>query len=561
MKKIVFLSFISLLSSHLLWSQPFVNPLHIPDTIGGTTYNLELKPSKKLFLTGDSTDTYGINGDYLGPTLIMNKGETVQMHVTNGLTDMTTMHWHGMHVAPEDDGGPHTAIDTGETWSPSFEVLDDATTFWYHPHLHHKTAEQVYKGAAGMIIVRETGGINDSLPRSYGIDDFPLIIQDKSFDGTNQFIYTELADTVMVNGTLSPYLEVPSQMVRFRVLNASNQRVYNLGIPPGVPGWIIGSDGGLLENRLNLQRMLLAPGERAEIVVDFGSTLLDTIPLLAFNSEMEDGISGGPNGPGGGPNNSLDGVDFTFMNFIRVAQTSNPVTSFPTSLNQYDIPLEVNADRYRTKTFTVDSSGFPFYINNSLMDLDVINDTVKLNDIEVWTLINQTDVAHPWHIHDIQFYILDINGNTPPPHLRGKKDVVLVNAYDTIRYITQFTDFTSDTVPYMYHCHNLFHEDGGMMGQFVVTETGTLASVKDLINKNSITLYPNPTSGFLQIEIDDLTIEQLTLYSVNGQFLEEIIQPTASTLSIDLSRYTNGLYLIELKLASGERVLGRVIKN
>ena len=125
----------------------FVNPLLIPDTISGTEFNLVLDESSVEFLSGDSTATYGINQDYLGPTLIMNAGDFVEMSVTNLLNDTTTMHWHGMHVAPEDDGGPHTAINPGETWEPDFTVIEEATTFWYHPHLHTKTANQVYYGA------------------------------------------------------------------------------------------------------------------------------------------------------------------------------------------------------------------------------------------------------------------------------------------------------------------------------------------------------------------------------------------------------------------------------
>ena len=245
------------------------NPLVIPDTLSGNVINLEIAPSTVQYLSGAATATYGINKPYLAPTLILRKGQSVQLNVTNSLSDTSTMHWHGMHVAAMDDGGPHTPIAPGTTWSPDFTVLDEAATLWYHPHLHEHTTEQVYKGAAGMIIVHDSLEATLGLPHRYGVDDFPLIIQDKSFDSlTNAFIYEAMGDTVMINGTLNPFLTVPAQMVRLRVLNASNQRVFNLGFPPTNIAFQIASDGGLLESPLPVTRIQIAPGERARIEGD-----------------------------------------------------------------------------------------------------------------------------------------------------------------------------------------------------------------------------------------------------------------------------------------------------
>ena len=316
---------------HLTFAQPPANALNIPDTLVGPVFNLDVGQHKVQFLsTGDSTDTYGINQDILGPTLIFNKGDFININVTNHLPDMSTMHWHGMHVAPEDDGGPHSIIEIDSTWSIDFTVLDEACTMWYHPHLHHMTAEQVYNGAAGMIIIRDNHEASLNLPRTYGVDDFPMIIQDKSFDSlSNQFIFEEMSDTVMVNGTLDSYLEVPAQVVRFRLLNGATQRVFNLGFPPQLPVLMIGSDGGLLEQPFPANRVQIAPGERAEIVVNFMGHQGMNFPLFAFNSEMSDGVSGGPNGPSGRPGNPLDGVDFLVTEFRVVGQSANPVTQMP----------------------------------------------------------------------------------------------------------------------------------------------------------------------------------------------------------------------------------------
>lgn len=136
-----------------------------------------------MFHPGEPVATIGYNGDLLGPTLILNRGEQVILNVTNQLPDMTTTHWHGMHVSAENDGGPHSVILPGTTWSPSFTVLDRASTFWYHPHGHGLTDYQVSLGAAGMIIVRDAEEAALDLPRAYGVDDIPLILQTKAIVG------------------------------------------------------------------------------------------------------------------------------------------------------------------------------------------------------------------------------------------------------------------------------------------------------------------------------------------------------------------------------------------
>ena len=149
----------------------------IPDTLSGANINLTIADSTQQFFSGYNTNTIGYNGKYLGPTIILNKGQNVTMHVNNMLMDTTTTHWHGLHVAPMNDGSPHNPIMTGSTWSPSFTIMDNAATYWYHPHLHGKTMEQVVKGAAGLIIVRDAVESALTLPRAYGVDDIPLICQ------------------------------------------------------------------------------------------------------------------------------------------------------------------------------------------------------------------------------------------------------------------------------------------------------------------------------------------------------------------------------------------------
>ena len=174
MKTKLFLT-ITIFSSAVLLSAQ--NPVIVPGTLSGTEFNLNLQNGTFQFYEGINTTTMGVNGDILGPTLIMQKGDNVDITVNNNLNDTTTIHWHGMHVSAENDGGPHTTIAPGASWNPQFTVLDKAGTYWYHPHLHMKTNEHVTKGIAGFIIVQDEEEAALELPRTYGVDDFPLVIQ------------------------------------------------------------------------------------------------------------------------------------------------------------------------------------------------------------------------------------------------------------------------------------------------------------------------------------------------------------------------------------------------
>ena len=544
----------------------FVNPLFIPDTISGTTINLTVDESMVSFLPGDSTITYGINADYLAPTIIWNAGDYMQMNVTNLLADTTTMHWHGAHVAPEDDGGPHTKILPGETWSPDFEVLDEASTMWYHPHLHSKTAEQVYKGAAGMLIIRDANEAALDLPRTYGVDDFPIIIQDKSFDANNQFIFSALSDTMLINGTLAPYLEVPAQRVRLRFLNASNQRVYSLDFPPNFNPTLIATDGGLLEEPHPIGNLVMSPGERAEVVFDFSNNQGLNQNFSCNNTLLPFGCSGGPGGPQGPPGNNLDNNDFDFMEFRVIAPTANPAGTIPTTLNTHNIWDENDAVETRVKTFDTLTTGFPYYINGTPFNHHIVNDTIQLGNIEVWELVNETDVAHPFHIHDVQFYVLDINGNPPPPHLAGRKDVILVNLDEHIRFITKFEDHVDDTIPYMYHCHNLFHEDAGMMGQFLVIDTtGVGLDEQFLAQGVNYHAFPNPTRNTVTIarEADvpswDVTIR---VFDTMGKLhATHRMSEHDQSFKVPMNDLESGLYLMDIRNDYGLTEVLRVVKQ
>jgi len=557
MNKFKLLTLIMLFATTALTAQ---NPLLIPGTLSGNEFHLFLQNGTYQFYDGINTTTMGVNGDILGPTLIMQKDEFVNIMVHNNIEDTTTIHWHGMHVSSPNDGGPHTIILPGDTWNPQFTVMDKAGTYWYHPHLHTKTNKHVSLGIAGFVIVKDDEEAALDLPRTYGVDDFPLVIQTKEFDAQKQIIVpTNHDDVVMVNATIDAKLDVPAQIIRFRLLNGSSQRVFNVGLSGNKTFYMIGSDGGLLNEPVPLTRLSLAPGERAEILIDFNNMQGEQVYLKSYASEFQNGIYGAAN-PGMGQNmtlngykpNPLNGTDFDILRFDVVAQNDNPVTSVPSSLVDVTPYPEGSADENRQLTFTpsqmgMDQLNHPFLINGVSFDMDVINFSIPLNNTEIWTLKNQSAIAHPFHIHDVQFYVLDRNGVAPSPSEQGRKDVILVKPQETVRFITKFEDFANDSVPYMMHCHMLVHEDQGMMLQFeVIDNTTGIENIKN--DDDGFILYPNPvTGGRFTLKTDNNSnISSYELYGITGEIILKRIVNTASDFDVDVSNIPSGLYFFKV---------------
>ncbi len=543
------------------------NKLPVPDTLNGNSFNLTIQNGSVSFYSGFQTKTMGVNGSLLGPTLILKKGTQVQMNVKNNLTDTTTIHWHGMHVAPQNDGGPHTVILPGTTWQPQFTVMDIAATYWYHPHLHKKTAEHVTKGVAGFIIVRDEQEASLKLPRKYGVDDFPIVVQSRAFDAAKQFIVrSELDSVILVNGTKNPYLQVPAQIVRFRLLNGSTERTYYFGFKGNKSFFQIGGDGGLLNAPVLLTRLRLAPGERAEILVDFKSMQGQSTYLISYASELPTGIIGSSSvGMGGSlpdySNNKLNGTNFNILKIDVIAPTQNPITTIPSTLIS-NSPISISsANVTRILTFTsiggMMSAAGPFVINGTPFSMDKINYTIPLNNTEIWELRNQTLIAHPFHIHDVQFYLLSRNGNQVPLNERGRKDVVLVGPMETVRFITKFEDFSNSTVPFMYHCHLLTHEDDGMMGQFLITsptdvrEENSSLPISFSLDQN----YPNPfnPSTVISYQIPVGSYVTLKVFDILGNeiatLIDEFKQPGNYNSKFSIQNYqsSSGVYFYQLK--------------
>lgn len=528
-------------------------PIIIPDTLSGSTINLYLKDSTTQFYPSINTATIGYNGSYLGPTIIINKGQNITLNVHNQLNDTTTTHWHGLHVLPQNDGSPHNMIMAGATWSPSFTDMDDAATYWYHPHLHMKTMKQVLKGASGMIIVRDAVEGALALPRKYGIDDFPLVCQWKTFDANKQIVMDdELDNATMVNGNVNGYLNVPAQMIRLRLLNGSSHRFFEFALNDNRTFQQIGGDESLLNAPVSMSKLMLAPGERAEIIVDFSGQNGNTYYLKQLGTQLPAGYPGGASGGMGATLGPLDNTDFNLMQFNVTPTTVGAITSLPTSLTTNVITSSVGAG---TKAFLLQGSPMMsmtnFTINSVQYVESVINFTTKQDSIMIWDITNQSMMPHPWHIHGNHFFIQSINGSAPPANMLGRKDVVVVPPQGgNVKLIMKYADFADATMPYMYHCHISSHEDNGMMGQFLVNSKAP-ESINDIsFEELGINIYPNPSQGVFTVSSLNDEIKSITITDALGQIIYTE-SPNTKNKKINILKNANGMYNCTVETLKG----------
>ena len=438
-------------------------PLPIPPLLEKEKgiYHLEVQKGKHTFFKGIEEDTLGYNGDILGPVIRVKQGDTTEIHIKNSLEDETTIHWHGLRVIGAMDGGPHNVIPPGKTWKVRFPVEQGAATLWYHPHLLHRTGPQVYRGLAGLFIIDDEVSAALDLPDTYGIDDIPLIIQDKRFDPSMKLEYLTreedlingmMGNTGVINGAVTPTLETVSGVTRFRILNGANARTFSLTFSDKRSFYQIATDGGLLEKPIKRRTLILAPGERAEILI--------SLDVNDKKVELKDG-------------------DYTLLTLIPGGERGN-ITRVPSTLK--NVPSLPDTSQMKKRYFVMQGAGRSVSINGKKMDIDRIDEYVKLNSPEVWVVTNAShhmgmgmmmggsmgmmgDVPHPFHIHNTQFQILSRNGRHPQKWERGDKDTVMVFPGETVELLVEFRHLGL----FMYHCHILEHEDMGMMGQFNVS--------------------------------------------------------------------------------------------
>lgn len=539
-------------------AQPFTNPMAIPPLVTGNQFNLTITQGSKQFYPGVNTNNlFLINGNYLGPTLEFIQNDSVEIDVVNNLNEITTMHWHGLHVPSIYDGGPHIQIPAGTTWTPSFRVLNKAATYWYHAHTHMLTQSHVTRGLAGFIIVRDNEESQLNLPRSYGIDDFPIVIQDRRYSPSGSFQLAALGDSILINGTANAYLDLPAQVVRLRLLNGSNARVYNLGFSDNRPFQVIASDGSLIDQPASMNRLLIANGERYEILLDLSGQQGTSFSLWSYATEMMTDIPGSVQGMGM-DNSFLNGVDFPLFQINVTAPTANPVTTIPSSL--INIPPVDTTGTARTRFKTLSGQGMismgNFFIAGQQFDINVINDTIILNDKELWEFVNVSNLAHPMHLHDIQFRILQRNGNPPPLHESGWKDVVLVHSMESVKLSMRFETYSNDTIPYMYHCHNLAHEDMGMMLSFAVIDTSSSLSVQEF-NGHSFTVSYNDNDWIITHDLKGKI--KVDLMDISGRIISNYnFSDNAGALIVPHHSLACGAYLIRIQSSSGNSTLKTV---
>lgn len=442
-----------------------IPPLLEPVLEGDTrVFTLEAKPGTSRILPDLDTPTWGYNGSILGPTLRAAEGQKVRVDVINSLPELTTVHWHGMHLPAQMDGGPHQPIAPGATWAPEYPIAQQAATLWYHPHPHGITGIQTYRGLAGLFILDDANSQGSGLPHEYGVDDIPLILQDKRFNADGTLNETDredvglLGDTSIVNGISNPHFTATTRRVRFRVLDGATMRLFNLRFSDGRPFHLVASDGGLLDTPQEVDHVYLSPGERVEIVADFEPGETVVLRAVAFPDNLELNTDNAP--------------DFGLADEFDLLTIAGPTGgaasgALPTGLNATLRSLP-DTSGAREREFDMEW----FQINGKLMDMRRIDEIVDNDDWEVWTVANKDNWIHNFHVHDAQFRVLSLERTKTTPLTGGWKDTILLAPGAVATVALRFTDYTSNRWPYMYHCHLMYHEDQGMMGQFLVVEPG-----------------------------------------------------------------------------------------
>jgi suppressor of ftsI len=576
----------------LLWpssakAQRFVNEIPVPYQMLGNNYLIDIQPGlhnfdpngfEEKFNLNVSLATYcynesGNNGmSYLGPTLVFNEGDVANFQITNNLpgNTATTVHWHGLNIPAPMDGGPHQVIDNDSTWTPFFTVIDKTQTAWYHTHLMDQTTDQVVRGLAGMILVKNTGDfIEAALPNNYGKNDFPIIIQEKGFivDSTKTATAIKAGEKpgngkqTLVNGVVGGYLRVPPEMVRLRILNGSPRKMFNIGLSTELNNptnfaqmAMIATGGGYLEAPIFVDSTMMSVGDRREFMVNFslypnGDTVY--MSNLSIPSDASYGST---------PGNAL--MAFIVWDPIQVP---NPIVTVPTTLVPYALapgPIFRSREKHLNGSpGPGNGMGGQWMIDSTAMDMMVINDTVLVNTKESWKIVNNTSKSHPFHIHKVQFQITEYHGkygagsdsmdftfSTLPAELVGYKDVQLLREYATMTFVARFDSFPSPlqaNMGYMYHCHILTHEDTSMMHQFVVVDSlDFFSAISSIPETEKLVAYPNPATNTISFTGDYQDQGMLRIYDLTGRFIREYEVGDLSNTTINVEDVSRGMFVL-----------------
>lgn len=436
-------------------------------------------------LQGPTNSLSQIDDSFLGPTIRVKQGQRVRIHFINRLPEDSIIHWHGLHVPADMDGHPRLAVGPEERYVYDFQVLNRPGTYWYHPHPHGRTGHQVYGGLAGLFIV------SDDNPASMGLppvqQEIALVIQDRTFNAQNRLIYMpnghmdqmlgSLGDQILVNGRPEKVFKITAGSYRLRILNGSNARLYRLAWDDDAPLSVIGSDGGLLPAPVSKSSVLLAPGERIEVWADFSkqtpgsSRRLIHKPIQGIDfrmGRMGNEVPGLPHGS----TFELARFDITAPSLknIPLPSTFSPIALLP--IDQAE----------SVRRFAVAMNHMVGTINGRRFEMTATapEEEVAAGSLQVWELYNprlnrgmmSLPMPHPMHIHGVQFQILERQGVRHDGYVdTGWKDTVLLMPGERAQVIMRIGEFEG---LFLYHCHNLEHEDGGMMRNYRVTP-GNLA--------------------------------------------------------------------------------------
>lgn len=447
---------------HPLWLPPEFRP-------DGMT----LRANRHLVKSGTGTNGMAMTlGDgAVGPTIRVRRGERARITLDNALDEETILHWHGLKVPEIADGHPRFAVGTGGRYEYDFEVTDRAGTYWYHAHPHHRTGEQVYRGMAGLFLVDDAE--QDALGLPSGGREISLLIQDRRVDAAGEFAFNPVmhermegffGDVAFGNGTPNPQHEVDGALHRLRVVNATASRITRLALSTGARMILIGTDGGLLGAPVSVSHIDLGTGERADLLVDFSEVPAGSSVMLV-SEEFPPPYRGMGMGMGrmmaGGTAQGarMNLVEFTVTRTVR----ERPYVLPPLPR----LPRLDPAKASRTREFRFQSAAMRHTINGREWAMERVDEHVPFGSTEIWRFINDSNFPHPVHMHEVQFQIISRNGgrNRIMPWEVGWKDTALLFPGETIDVIAEFNAHRG---LFLMHCHNLIHEDMGMMLNYVI---------------------------------------------------------------------------------------------
>ncbi|EML1936558.1 multicopper oxidase CueO [Providencia sp. 21OH12SH02B-Prov] len=504
-----------------------IPPLIEPDAQGNL--QLAIKQGVSQFVPGKKTTTWGYNGDLLGPALSLKNGQNVNIHIANQLPEETTVHWHGLEISGEQDGGPQAIIKPGASRKVNFTVDQPEATCWFHPHTHGKTGHQVAMGLAGLVIIKDEQSNKHGLPSTWGVDDIPVILQDKRLKDDGQIDYQLdvmsaavgwFGDLMLTNGAVFPKHVAPKGWLRFRLLNGCNARSLNISTSDGRKMYVVASDGGLLAEPIAVTELPILMGERFEILIDatdgrsfdlvtlpvnqMGMTLApfdQPLPVLHVETTMSASEGQLPTQLASLPAlPSLAGL--TRRRFHLMMDMRLDMQGMMMLRERYGDQAMGNMGGHggMMQGHMMQNSGMDHgnmghgnmggmrnsggHCGTNSGELDIYNaNTINgqafsmteaafnaaMNRQELWVISGRGDMMlHPFHVHGTRFRILKENGRAVEPHRQGWKDIVKVEG-QVSEVLVEFKHPATKQHPYMAHCHLLEHEDTGMMMGFTVS--------------------------------------------------------------------------------------------